>query len=62
MGGFQCVVMQIGIGCEVGGGGGSVIRAQLSKKSKRSTLKKPGDAMFEIGHVFFWTLVSDHGD
>ena len=48
--------------CEVGGGDGSVLSVKVSKKSKRFTLTKLGDAMFESGHVFFWTLVSDHGD
>ena len=48
--------------CEVGGGDGSVISVKVSKNSKRLTLKKLGDAMFESGRVFFWTLVSDHGE
>ena len=48
--------------CEVGGGDVSVISIKVSNKSKRFTLTKLGYAMFESGHVFFWTLVSDHGD
>ena len=52
----------IEICCEVGGGDGSVISVKTSKKIKWLTLTKLGDAMFESGHVFFWTLVSDHGD
>ena len=48
--------------CEVGGDDGSAISVKVSKKSKRFTLAKIGGAMFESGHVFFWTLVSDHGD
>ena len=48
--------------CEVGGGDGSVIIVKVSKKSRPFTLKKLGDTMFESGHVFSWTLVSDHGD
>ena len=52
----------IEIFCEVGGGGGSVLSLKVSKKSKRFTLTKLGDGMFESGRVFFWTLGSDHGD
>ena len=52
----------IEIFCEVRGGDGSVLSVKLSKKSKRLILTKLGDAMFESGHVFFWTLVSDNGD
>ena len=52
----------IKIGCEVGGGDGSVLIVKVIKKSKRFILTKLGDAMFESGHVFFWTLVSYHGD
>ena len=48
--------------CEVGGGDRSILSVKASNNSKRFTLKKLGDAMFESGHVFFWTLVSDHGD
>ena len=43
----------IKIFCEVGGGDGSVIGVKVSKKGKRFTLTKLGDAMFESGHVFF---------
>ena len=52
----------IKISWEVGGGDGSVHSVQVSKKSKRFTLIKPGDTMFESGRIFFQTLVSDHGD
>ena len=62
VGGFQRAVMQIEIFCEVGGGDGSVLSIKVSKKSKRFILMKLGDAMFESGHMFFWTLVSDNGD
>ena len=48
--------------CEVGGGDGSVLSVKVSKKSKRFTLTKLGDAMFESNPIFFSTLVSDHGD
>ena len=48
--------------CEGGGGDGSILSVKVSKKSKRITLIKLGDAMFESIRVFFWTLVSDHGD
>ena len=34
----------------------------MSKKSKRFTLMKLGDAMFESSHLFFWTIVSDNGE
>ena len=47
---------------EVRGGDGSVLSVKVSKKSKRFKSKKIGDAVFESGHVFFWTLVSDHGE
>ena len=43
----------IEICCEVGGGDGSVLSVKVSKKSKRFTLTKLGDAMFESGHIFF---------
>ena len=49
--------------CPDGGGGdGSVISVKVSKKSKRFTLTKIGDAVFDSGRVFLWTLISDHGD
>ena len=47
---------------EVRGGDGYVLSVNVSNKSKRFTLTKLGDAMFESSHVLFWTLVSDHGD
>ena len=47
---------------EVRGGYGYVLSVNVSNKSKRFTLTKLGDAMFESSHVLFWTLVSDHGD
>ena len=47
--------------CEVGGGDSSVLTVKVSKKTKRFTFMKLGDAMFESGRVFFCTLVSDHG-
>ena len=50
----------IEICCEVGGGDGSILSVKVSTKSKRVTLIKVVDAMFESGHVFFWTLVIDH--
>ena len=37
--------------CEVGGGDGSVLSVKVSKKSKRFTLTKLGDAIFESGYV-----------
>ena len=52
----------IGIFCEVVGGDGYVLSVNLSKKIKRYILTKLVDAMFESGQIFFWTLVSDHGD
>ena len=52
----------IKIGCEVGGVYGSVLSLYVSNKSKRFTLTKLVDAMFESGHVLFWKFVSDHGD
>ena len=48
--------------CEVGEGDGSILSVKVINKCKQSTLTKLGNAMFESGHVFFWTLVSDHGD
>ena len=48
--------------CEVGRGDGSVLSVNVRKKSKRFTLTKLGDVMFESGHVFFWKIVSDNGD
>ena len=51
----------IKIGCEVGGGDGSVLSVYETKKSNWPTLEKLGDEMFESGHVLFWTIVSDHG-
>ena len=48
--------------CEARGGDGSVLSVYANKKSKRSTLTKLGDAMFDSGRLFFWTLVSYHGD
>ena len=48
--------------CEVGGGDVSVLSIKVSNKSKRFTFTIIGDAIFESVHVFFWTLVSDHGD
>ena len=47
----------IKICCEVGGGDGSILNVKVSKKIKRFILKKLGDAMFEIGHLFFWNLL-----
>ena len=52
----------IGIGYEVGRCVGSVFSAYVTKKSKWFKLTNLGNAMCESGHVFFWTLVSDHGD
>ena len=34
----------------------------MIKKSKHFTLTKLGDTIFDSGHVFLWTLVSDHVD
>ena len=52
----------IKICCEVEGGDGSILSVKVSKKSKRFTLTKLGDTMFETVHVYLWTLVSDHRD
>ena len=52
----------IEVGCEVGGGGGSVLGVYVIKKSNRFTLTKLGDMKFESGHVFVWELVSDNVD
>ena len=52
----------IGICCEVGRGDGSVLSVKVSKKSKWAVLTKIGNAMFESGCVFLWTLVNYHGD
>ena len=52
----------IEIFCEIGGDDGYVLSLKVSKKSKWFALTKLGDAMFESGDVFFWTLVSDHGN
>ena len=52
---------EIEIGCEVGVGDVVVLSVQVRNKSKRLTLEKLGDDMSESGHVFFWTLVSNHG-
>ena len=52
----------IEIFCEVGGGDGSILSVKVSKKSKRFTLTKIGDTMFESVHVYFWTLIIDHKD
>ena len=52
----------IEIRCEVGGGDGSVIIVNVSKKNKPFILTKLGDTNFESGHVFFWKIVSDNGD
>ena len=49
----------IEICCEVRGGDNFVIIVKASKKSNSSILTKLGDAMFDIGHVCFWKLVSD---
>ena len=48
--------------CEVGGGDGYVLGVNVSKKINQFKWTKLGDAMFESGHLFLWTLVSDHGD
>ena len=50
----------IKIGCEFGGVDGSVLSVYVRKNIKRFTLAKLGDEMFESGHVFFWTLFSNH--
>ena len=52
----------IKIGCEIGGGDGSILSVYTRKTSKRFTLTKLGDTMFESGRVLFWIFVSDHGD
>ena len=52
----------IEIGCEVGGGDGSVLSVYVSNNSKQFKLVKLGDAIFESGRVFLWRLISDHGD
>ena len=52
----------IKIFCEVGGGDNFVLILKVIKKSNSSILTKLGDAMFDIGHVCFWKLVSDNGD
>ena len=52
----------IEICCVFRGGDGSILSVKVRNKCKQSTLTKLGNAMFESGHVFFWTLVSDHGD
>ena len=52
----------IKICCGVRVGDGSVLSVKVSKNSKRFTLTKIGDVLFESGRVFFWALVIDHGD
>ena len=47
----------IKVGCEAGGGNGSVLSVYVTKKSNWSTLAKLGDAMFESGHVFSGKLL-----
>ena len=48
--------------CEVRGVDGSILSVYVRKDSKRFSLKKLDDSMFESGHVFFWTFVSNHRD
>ena len=52
----------IRIGYEIMLNDGSVLSVYMIKKSKRFILGKNCDTMFNIGHIFLWTLISDHGD